>query len=161
MGNGMQSLYLLAISLSISLPFAISFRPPAFSRASSSSLANDFIHLILPFFHRQPCTNTFLVLLGCTPKAIIHRIAKIKSIANTTLTEANTNGTNTPASGKKRGKNTAGAGAVNGEDIESPVKKAKSATAKPKAKAPAPPALAEIVKEEEGVDETDATIVSD
>ncbi|KEF56206.1 uncharacterized protein A1O9_07787 [Exophiala aquamarina CBS 119918] len=99
---------------------------------------------------------------GCTAKAVIHRIGKIKAIGKITLTEPNTNRAASTPGGKKRVKTEDVNGAVYVDHGESPTKKAKARPAQPKAKAKAPLAPIQTVKEEEERSEEDeATAASD
>lgn len=137
--------------------FLLAEKPHPLPRLTASTISH------LPRLHLQAYTHNSLLVAGCTPKAIIHRIGKIKTIGKTTLTEPDTNGAATTPGSKKRVKNEEVDDAVNGENGEPPTKKPKAPPAKPKTKtrAKAPPAPVQTMKEEDSNEEDETTATSD
>lgn len=88
-----------------------------------------------------------ILFSGCTPKAVTHRIAKIRALAKNTLrpeNDAEANTTTPSTAGKKRGR-------PSNEDVQAtPTKQARTpAKTKAKAKANAPVVVESEVKEED------------
>ncbi|KIV88845.1 hypothetical protein PV10_08483 [Exophiala mesophila] len=110
---------------------------------------------LVPFTLIVKYESNISITLGCTPKAITHRISKIRSIAKTIINTGNDNGmgtataaTPTPTPTGKRGY-TKATTAAKPDSEEHPAKKQKC-PAKPNKKTKAAPVMAKI---EDGDDE--------